>query len=285
MKFLNCAKELANSFLRMGNMRIETLTAERAEMSRLRKLVARGHFGRPIFPILPQFTECDPSQILQQIKNDQARFAAILEGSGADGFNLANEYCTTPDAEVLYSMVQLYRPGRIVEIGSGHSTHLFRCAIRDAQLATRLISIDPEPRRDISKWADEIIKMRVEDLGDFGLIDSLAENDILFIDSSHSIEAGSDVVFLFLNVLRRLRAGVLVHLHDIFLPFEYPESWILKDRLRWNEQYLLHATLNGSDEFKVLWPGHYLERTMSNFISYFANWRSDSQATAFWLQR
>ena len=285
MKFLNGAKEIANSFLRMGNMRIETLTAERAEMSRLRKLVERGHFERPIFPILSQFAECDPSRILQQIKSDETRFAAILESSEPNGFNLDNEYYTTPDAEVLYSIVQLYRPQRIVEIGSGHSTHLFRCAIRDTQLATRLVSIDPEPRRDISKWTDEVLRMRAEDASSLDIVERLGENDILFIDSSHSIEIGNDVVWLFLNVIPLLRDGVLIHLHDIFLPYEYPADWVIKNRWKWNEQYLLQTLLQGSNQFDVIWPGHYLQRTMTNFTMCFRNWKKDHWATSVWLRR
>jgi len=285
MKFLHGAKEIANSFLRMGNVRIETLTAERAEMSRLRKLVERGHFERPIFPILSQFAECDPSRILQQIKTDETRFAAILENSEPDGFNLDNEYYTTPDAEVLYSIVQLYRPRHIVEIGSGHSTKLFRYAIRDAQLETHLISIDPEPRQDISKWTDQVIRMRAEDASSFDIVERLGKNDILFIDSSHSVEIGNDVVWLFLNVFPLLRKGVFIHLHDIFLPFEYPAEWIVANRWKWNEQYFVQALLQGSNEFEVIWPGHYLQRTMPNFTSHFPNWKSSSRAGSLWLRK
>ena len=180
MKLFHRAKNLVNGILRKGNLRIETLTAERAEMERLLKLEHRGHFKNPIFPILPQFTRCDPSIVFEKVKRDEDQFAALLTGTGQNGFELDNDYYTTPDAEVLYSIVQIYRPQQIIEVGSGSSTHLFRCAIRDAQLVTRLTSIDPQPRRDITEHADEIIRHRVEDFRDFGVAERLRGDDIFY---------------------------------------------------------------------------------------------------------
>ena len=94
----------------------------------------------------------------------------------------------------------------------------------------------------------------VEDIPASELADRLGPNDLLFIDSSHVITTGGDVLYLYLQVLPRLRPGVLVHAHDIFLPFEYPQEFIVKERWGWNEQYLLYALLIGSPDFEILWP-------------------------------
>ncbi len=284
MAFSTGVRVFANRLLGLGNLRLETLTAERAEGDRLNKLVNRGHFEKPIFPLLRQFSECDPWPILEQVKRDEARFAALTGGSDANAFKLDNAYYTTPDAEVLYAVVRLYRPQRVVEVGSGHSTQLFKLAIRDAGLATTLVSIDPNPRRNVTEWADEIIQSCVEDLTDFTCIETLVTNDILFIDSSHSVEIGNDVLCLLLDLLPRLCPGVLVHLHDIFLPYEYPSEWMVENRWSWNEQYLLQAVLQGSKDFEVLWPGHYLQRTTNSFGRHFVQLERQ-RASAVWLRR
>jgi hypothetical protein len=90
--------------------------------------------------------------------------------------------------------------------------------------------------------------------------EALNAGDILFIDSTHVARTGSDVVHEYLEILPRLRPGVLVHIHDIFLPFEYPRDWIMEARFFWNEQYLLQALLAHSRAFEVIWPGYLMHR-------------------------
>jgi predicted O-methyltransferase YrrM len=273
-------KKVANSLLNRFNVRIDSCTAERMEEKRLAQLERRGHFDRPIFPVLPQFRVYDPTPIFDQVARDAQCFAAI--SSGANAFSLKNDYFTTPDAEVLYAVVQLYRPAKIVEIGSGNSTQLFRKAIIEAGLNSHLTSIDPEPRRDIAKYADEIKRYRVEDLCDFEFAERLGGNDIVFIDSSHQVALGNDVNWLVLNILPTLASGVLVHFHDIFLPYEYPRK--VDHRWNWTEQYLVQAFLTGNEPYDVLWAGHYLQQTYPQFESHFEQWNK-STATSLWLQK
>jgi hypothetical protein len=93
------------------------------------------------------------------------------------------------------------------------------------------------------------------------------------------------VLHLFFNVLPALPSGVLIHVHDVFLPFDYPKQWII-DR-RWEgfrEQYVVHALLQGSREYEVLWPGHYLQRTLADFSSYF-EFRPQGLAASLWLRK
>src|SRR5438270_5335025 len=128
MRLLTVSKTIANRLLRPINARVESLTAERVETNRLHELERNGHFDKPVFPVLQQFCACNPLPVFQQIRCDQPRFAQIVNPARPDPFPLNNDYCTTPDAEVLYAMVQFYRPARIVEVGSGYSTQLFRLA-------------------------------------------------------------------------------------------------------------------------------------------------------------
>ena len=183
-----------NAGLTSLNLRIETKTAERIEARRLAVLVNEGHFDRPVFPLLSQFYNCEPDTIIDAIRtyrNDMKRFA---EG-GRDGYCFQNDYFTSPDAEVAYALVRLLRPKRIIEVGSGNSTNLFREAIRDSGSGTELVSIDPSPRRAIEAVADQVIHERLERIS-LSCFQDLEANDILFIDLSHYISIGNDVVTL-----------------------------------------------------------------------------------------
>jgi predicted O-methyltransferase YrrM len=278
-------KKLLNRLLNPLNVKVETCTSDRHEAARLDRLVAAGHFDKPAFPVLEQFERCDPSSIFAEVSKQEARFAGFAASArDSRDFSLANHFCTTPDAEVLYAMVGISRPERIVEVGSGHSTRLFRHAIADFGLTTRLVSIDPSPRCEIDDYCDEVIRSKVEDVTDQRWFASLGPNDMLFIDSSHRIKAGNDVLRLCCSVVPALKPGVLIHFHDIFLPYEYPRQWVVDFGWQLSEQYLVHALLAGRREFEVLWPGHYLERTMLGFTERFRQWNG-AHARSLWLRR
>ncbi|HEY4246547.1 MAG TPA: class I SAM-dependent methyltransferase [Lacunisphaera sp.] len=279
------AKHLFNRLARPFNVKLESLTAEKAESTRLAGLESEGHFSKAVFPLLPQFERCDPVAIFKAVASSADKLARFAPAAAEDGgFSLDNHYYTTPDAEVLYAMVQIHRPRLVVEIGSGNSTLLFRQAITDAGIATQVVSIDPEPRRNVAQHADLSVRERVEGAGALSWFAQLRANDILFIDSSHEIKTGNDVLFLLLKVIPTLAPGVIVHIHDIFLPYEYPRDWVIKQRWNWTEQYLVQALLQDSDRFDVLWAGHYLQRSRPDFISHFKSWRS-WDARSLWLQR
>jgi hypothetical protein len=126
----------------------------------------------------------------------------------------------------------------------------------------------------------------------FSVFESLDRGDILFIDSSHVLKIGSDVQFEFLEILPRLRAGVHIHIHDIFIPQEYPESWIREHRWFWSEQYLLEAFLAFNQSFEITWAGRYMhvrypERLRSAFSSYAESDRTGERnwPASFWMER
>lgn len=167
----------------------------------------------------------------------------------------ANAWLSPFDIVSLYCLVALNHPHQYLEVGSGMSTLVAARAIRDQQLRTRIISIDPEPRSEIDVLCARVIREPLERV-DLHTFDQLAPGDILFIDSSHRVFTNSDVTVLFLEVLPRLQPGVLVHLHDIFLPYDYPPEW--RDRY-YSEQYILAATLLAQGpRFRVALPNAFI---------------------------
>ena len=154
------------------------------------------------------------------------------------------------DAAAAYAIVRRSRPARIVEVGSGHSTRFMARAVRDGSLGTQITAIDPAPRASISGLDVHWLQQPVQscDLRSFA---SLAPGDILFIDSSHQLKAGSDVEFLFQRVLPSLARGVRIHFHDIFLPDDYPPQWAWR---RYNEQAAVAALIG--DDYAPEFSGH-----------------------------
>jgi predicted O-methyltransferase YrrM len=183
-------------------------------------------------------------------------------------------------------VLRRFQPGNVVEVGSGFSTRVMRRAIKDGNLATRITSIDPHPNTNVQPYADEYIKAPVEDVEIARILKLLSAGDILFIDSSHTVKTGGDVPYLFLEVLPRLKPGVLIHIHDVFLPFDYPEQWVLND-WGWTEQYLVHAFLAYNRTFEILWPARYMwqhhQETIIEIIPSAAV--AGSCPTSLWLKK
>ena len=150
-----------------------------------------------------------------------------------------NPYFSWLDAMCLYGMVALRKPKRYVEVGSGNSTRFARRAIQDQKLETKIVSFDPTPRAEIGKVCDRWIQSGLEsvDIATFGEVEA---GDILFVDNSHRAFTNSDVTVFFLELLPRLKPGVIVHLHDIMLPADYPPEWAGR---YYSEQYLLACYL------------------------------------------
>ena len=136
------------------------------------------------------------------------------------------------DAAAAYAIVRSTRPERIVEVGSGHSTRFLARAVADGGLDTRITSIDPQPRATLDGLRLHRLTLPVQS-APLPVFEALEAGDILFIDSSHQLKPGSDLDFLFHEVLPRLAPGVRVHFHDIFLPDGYPAAWSWR---RYNEQ-------------------------------------------------
>lgn len=151
---------------------------------------------------------------------------------------------TALDAMALYALVAVRRPPRIVEVGSGNSTKFAARAIHDASLPTTILSIDPQPRAEIDALCDRVIRQPLEHV-DQRVFTDLRAGDFLFIDTSHRVFTNSDVTTFFLEVLPKLAPGVVLHLHDIFLPWDYPVQW---NKRYYSEQYLLACWLLAGPE-------------------------------------
>jgi Methyltransferase domain len=172
-------------------------------------------------------------------------------------FNFDNGYFSGFDAAVYYSLIRHFKPQRIIEIGGGYSTQLASKALA-ANGSGNLICIEPYPERlNGAGPSVELLQKRVEEIDvDFFLY--LSANDILFIDSSHTVKFGSDVCYEFLEILPRLAPGVWVHVHDIFFPHDYPAEWLMERRMALNEQYLLEAFLSFNKQFRVTFANYWL---------------------------
>ncbi|HNF38076.1 MAG TPA: class I SAM-dependent methyltransferase, partial [Chitinophagaceae bacterium] len=155
----------------------------------------------------------------------------------------------------LYAMLAKFRPARYVEVGSGNSTKVAAKAKKEQGLPTEIISIDPYPRAEIDHLADRIVRQPFEDT-DFTFLFDLQPGDILFIDNSHRILPNSDAMVFFLEVLPRLPKGVVVHIHDIYLPYDYPQ--FMCDRF-YSEQYGLAMFLLADPvRYKTILPNYFI---------------------------
>jgi hypothetical protein len=169
----------------------------------------------------------------------------------------ANDWFPPFDGASLYGLIAERSPRRYIEIGSGISTRFARQAISDLNLQTRIISIDPHPHTVINSLCDEVVCSRMEEVPrEFW--EEIGPEDLLFVDNSHRSFPNSDVTVFFAEVMPALQPGTIWGLHDIFLPWDYPEEW--RGRF-YNEQYLLLAYLLGGadgDEIvlPVMWATH-----------------------------
>lgn len=160
------------------------------------------------------------------------------------------------DAEYWYQVIRIIKPRRIFEVGSGNSTLMAINAIAqnqtdDPSYKCEHICIEPYEMPWLEESGVSVVRSKVEDV-ELSFFSNLQENDILFIDSSHIIRPQGDVLFEYLELLPSLRKGVIVHIHDIFSPRNYPKQW-LQDEVRfWNEQYLLEAFLTHNGSWKVV---------------------------------
>jgi hypothetical protein len=196
------------------------------------------------------------------------------------------------DAEILYNMIRYFKPTKIVEIGCGESTKFAQLAIQqnkqETTNKTEHICIEPFEKLSFEELPLSMIRERVEHL-DLSIFRRLSENDILFIDSSHVIRTGGDVLFEYLNIIPSLQKGVIVHCHDIFLPREYPLKWIDGWKRFWNEQYMLQALLSNSARYKPLlslnFLTHHYQRNLEECCPMFKQEKEKAkEPSSFWFQ-
>jgi len=225
-------------------------------------------------------------------------YAEELDRFPRQSSELAKFYYDNPnfppgDSEYLYSVIRLLKPRRILEVGSGFSTLMMLRAIA-ANVSDRasyrcdVRCIEPYEMSWLEKLSGvEVIRTRVEDL-DASPVADLEASDILFIDSSHVIRPQGDVLKIFLEFLPILRPGVLVHLHDIFTPRDYPAGWVVDQVRLWNEQYLLEAFLACNTRFRVFGALNFLSKQyperLAEKFPVFREKAGNCDPGSFWLQ-
>ena len=191
------------------------------------------------------------------------------------------------DIVMLYTLLVKLQPKRYVEIGSGNSTKVAYKAKTEHQLLTEIISIDPMPRAEIDQLADRVIRKPFEET-DFNFLHNLEANDILFVDNSHRILPNSDAMVFFLEVLPRLQPGVIVHIHDVYLPYDYPQ--FMCDRF-YSEQYgLAMYLLANADQYQPFMPNYFVSEDLelSNILA--PLWKNpnlqgvEQHGGSFWLK-
>lgn len=213
-------------------------------------------------------------------------------------FYLKNNSFSYGCASALHTMIRRFKPQHFIEIGSGHSSKVISKAFElnkdnDHVHTPEYIVVDPYPDELLLKQlpsVSRILKEKVECV-DPKLFERLGENDILFVDSGHTVRTGSDVNFIILEVLPRLRPGVIIHFHDINLPYEYQKVYFTNPQFRmfWTEAYLLQAFLAFNRDFEILLAMNYLQTDhMNKFRNAFSPFKLEdnwANSGSFWIRR
>jgi hypothetical protein len=184
-------------------------------------------------------------------------------------------------------MLAEFKPKKYIEIGSGNSTKVAYKAKQEQQLDTEIISIDPMPRAEIDQLADVVIRQPFENI-DLNLLYTLDENDILFVDNSHRILPNSDAMVFFMDILPKLKKGVIVHIHDVYLPYDYPQ--FMCDRF-YSEQYgLAFYLLANPTKYETLLPNFFIAEDPALAATIAPIWQHENlshvekHGGSFWLR-
>ena len=241
-------------------------------------------------PLLPPPGAQPPYPAIERLFEEHAdQFAAVLDAVDARAESLESckamfeqSWFPSLDAAVAYALVRERKPRHIIEVGSGHSTRLLSKAVGGVG---EILAIDPAPRADIAGLPGVRVKSSTLQAAPDGVFDSLVQGDVLFIDSSHILMPGSDVDILLNRVLPRLPSGTLVHIHDIFLPFDYPAIWGWR---AYNEQQGVVPLLT-SGAFRPLFSSVWAERRMADRLAASVIARlprpPDAMPASLWLEK
>lgn len=203
-------------------------------------------------------------------------------------YNFNNKWYPSTDGVFLYAMLRSYQPKQIIEVGSGYSSALMldtNDLFFNSSVNFTFIEPNPERLESLLKKEDYkntvIVKENVQNV-DVESFKKLQANDFLFIDSSHIAKTGSDVNYLFFKVFPALNSGVIIHLHDIFYPFEYPKDWVLGGR-NWNEIYLLRAFLQNNSDYDIVLFTDFLQTKYPSLIDQTACFDKQKNGSSFYF--
>jgi len=236
----------------------------------------------------------DPNRQLDYVSSELAGYLAEFRPPAMPAGALVesfwdNDLYQSVDSELLYAMIRCHQPRRVIEIGSGYSTLVSASACdenRHRGHEVELVSNDPFPQAMLPNvgGVSRLVPRGATDipLEEFS---ELTAGDVLFIDTTHTVKLGGDVNYLVLEVLPILNSGVIVHIHDIFLPWEYPRSWAL-ERRHWTEQYLVQAFLCFNRAYEILASAQALARHFPGRLSeLISSYDGNASPKALWMRR
>jgi len=235
-----------------------------------------------------ELREKEQMNLLERLVPYYKEIPFSANASAKTRYYFKNDMYPYSDGIFLYCLMRVLNPKRIIEVGSGYSSALMLdtndfCFNGQVELTF----IEPFPNRlhSLLTGKDKIrlIQTAVQDVS-LTVFDELGENDILFIDSTHVSKTGSDVNFLFFQVLPRLKKGVKIHFHDIYYPFEYPKELVLGDRRSWNEAYLLRCFLTHNNKFSILSFSSFLEKFQQVWLAENMPLCLASKGSNIWLE-
>ncbi len=237
----------------------------RREKKIFRKVKDEEVFGINLNPEL-QF---EMLKIISQYKDDFL-YPEVKPSDEYKGYFLNNGLFGGLDALAYFSFLLHFKPKRVIEIGCGYSTLILLDVNKKFfDNSINITLIEPYPSEilleNIKENKDVLINKPVQDV-EIGIFTELSENDILFIDSTHVCKIGSDVNYLFFEVIPRLKKGVIIHVHDIFLPDEYPLKWVFEENRAWNEMYVLRAFLMFNNCFEILFGSYYVATRYKDYV-------------------
>ena len=236
-----------------------------------------------------------PSEMVGVDMNESRQLEFLSEFSSRykSEYEALGKFVGGMDWEVLYCMIRHFKPRRIIEIGSGNSTKVSAMTIekncQETGIEASLVAIEPYPSQELINGFSGLSELRRMPVQDVPLEEfkRLGENDILFIDSSHMLKIGSDVQYEILEIIPRLSKGVIIHVHDIFFPYDYPRHWPTEWLIFWNEAYILQAFLAFNSAFEVLWSSSYLHhRHTSALQQAFSRYDPrENYPSSLWMRR
>ncbi len=253
------------------------------------------HLSRPLDEdrSLPgiDFNDAGQLALLARFQFQEELLRMPLKPTQGLDYHFHNGSYESGDSEFLYNVIRTYRPHHIIEIGCGWSTRMIQAALVKNQgehgVSCKHICVEPYEMPWLEKLPVEVKRSRVEDLP-LEFFSVLEPGDILFIDSSHVIRPQGDVVYEYLQLLPTLKPGVIVHIHDIFTPKDYPREWVVEDVKIWTEQYLLEAFLSNNQAFRVIGALNYLHHHHRNALAHtcpIIAQEPDREPGAFWIEK
>lgn len=214
-------------------------------------------------------------------------FAEFEAAIPASSYYRPNGGYESVDADLLFALLRHLKPKRVIELGSGASSHVIAMARRAAGETFSHTIYDPYPFGNAMGPVEgaKVEAVATEKL-DSAVVETLEPGDVFFVDTTHTVKTGGDVVRIFLELLPLVPVGVYVHVHDIFLPYEYPKAWVVEERRAWAEQYLLQAFLAFNDSYEVIFPAHAVSRAAPDEVAAaISSFGPGVAPGAFWMRR